>query len=323
MPLSSCPACGGQSFMAAVPAAALRQEVEQRNEFVASRLRRRAPRSELKDLTDFMHDGDASISACVECGTLLRLEAQTRAADSYAEDPNDAGVMQHLYPRYVESFRNKANAYRDRLPPHASVIEIGPHLGGFLQAAEEWDWRPVGLDVGVDTSEFARRKGLTVRRETAEDSRMRAGSADGVFIWNCFEQLADPSPTLVAARRLLTPHGLLVLRVPNARAWTTAPHDVLAWNNLLGFPYLYGYNRDSLARVARRHGFEPVREFASELLTMPFPDPARDVVDEQRRISEVARGLREGPWIELLFRRVDEISRCVPRPGGAFLPRAA
>lgn len=244
--------------MAAVPVAALRDEVDERNRFIASRLRRRAPRAELKDLTDFMHDGDAAISRCTRCGTLLRLEADLRATDSYAADPNDPGVMQHLYPRYVEAFRNKAQAYRDHLPPHASVIEVGPHLGGFLQAAEEWDWRAVGLDVGVDTSDFARSQGLTVRRETAEDSRIRSGTADGVFIWNCFEQLADPAPTLLAARRLLEPHGLLVLRVPNASAWFTADRDTLAWNNLLGFPYLYGYTRGSLARVARRHGFEPV-----------------------------------------------------------------
>jgi SAM-dependent methyltransferase len=309
--------------MAAVAAAALRREVEERNRFVASRLRRRAPRAELKDLTDFMHDGDAAISRCTRCGTLLRLEADTRATDSYAADPNDPGVMQHLYPRYVESFRNKAPAYRDRLPPHASVVEIGPHLGGFLQAAEEWNWRPAGLDVGIDTSDFARRQGLTVRRETAEDTRLRSGSADGVFIWNCFEQLADPASALLAARRLLRPHGLLVLRVPNAAAWSTADPHTLAWNNLLGFPYLYGYNRDSLARVARRHGFEPVREYGSELLTMPFPDPARDVIDEQRRISERARSMADPPWLEMVFRRENDIRTCSPGVGHTFLPRAA
>jgi SAM-dependent methyltransferase len=277
-----------------------------------------------------MHDGDAEISVCTGCGTLLRLEAQTRAADSYAEDPNDLGVMQHLYPRYVEAFRNKAIAYREDLPPHASVVEIGSHLGGFLQAAEEWNWRPVGLDVGADTSEFARRQGLTVRRETAEDTRIPSGSSDGVFIWNCFEQLANPSTTLQAARRLLRRHGLLALRVPNPSVWLGlrnrrsdhTARDILAWNNLLGFPYLYGYTSESLARVARRHGFEPVSEFPSELVTMPFPDPARDVVAEQSRNSEAARNLDEGPWIEMLFRREEEIRRCEPEHANTFLPRA-
>ena len=64
MPLSSCPACGGRNFLAAGSAAALQAEVHERNAFVSSRLRRKAPRGELKDLTDFMHDGEARMLAC-------------------------------------------------------------------------------------------------------------------------------------------------------------------------------------------------------------------------------------------------------------------
>jgi len=270
----------------------------------------------------------------MRCGLLLRDEGATRATASYEEDPNDPGVMQHVYPRYLRSFRNKASAYRDRLRPHASVIELGPHLGGFLQAAEEWNWRPVGLDIGKDTSEFARHQGPTVRRETIEDTKVPARSADAVFIWNCFEQLAEPDRTLIAARRLLDRHGLLVLRVPNAASWLQLRNrqdgfaqGVLAWNNLLGFPYLYGYDKANLARLARQYGFEPVQAFNSELLTLPFPDPASDVVAEQSAISEATGNhLRHGeiqpPWIEILFRREEEIRRCWPKDNSAFLPRA-
>lgn len=334
MPLSSCPACGGHNFLAAGSAAALQAEVEERNAFVSSRLRRKATRAELKDLTDFMHDGQARMLACARCGLLLRDEEQTRATASYEEDPNDPGVMQHVYPRYLTSFRNKAPAYRERLRSHASVVELGPHLGAFLQAAEEWDWRPVGLDIGRDTSDFACRQGLTVRRETIEDTKIPAGSADGVFIWNCFEQLAEPHRTLTAARRLLRHHGLLGLRVPNAANWIDFrrgkdpfSRGVLAWNNLLGFPYLYGYNKANLTRLVRRFGFEPVNTFHSELLTMPFPDPSNDVIAEQKAISDetgnlVRGGLIESPWIELLFRREDEIRRCWPKITHSFLQRA-
>src|SRR4051794_6640148 len=162
MQLSSCPACGGRILLSAVSAADLRQEVRERNDFIYTRLRRRASRQELKDLTDFMHDGDASIVVCHRCGLLLRSEDQTRATGSYEEDPNDPDLMQHVYSRYVEAFRARTEAYRDRLSPHASVVELGSHLGGFLQVAEEWNWRVIGLDIGRDTSGFARHQGLTV-----------------------------------------------------------------------------------------------------------------------------------------------------------------
>ena len=169
-----------------VAAPSVQRENEERNDFVFSRLRRRGSREELKDLTDFMHGDAVPILACSRCGLLIRGEDAVLATASYEEDPNDPGLMAQVYPRYVEFFRNKREAFADRLPPHASVIELGSHLGGFLQAAEEWNWHPVGLDIGKDTAEFARRRGLTVRRETIEDTRVPAGSADAVFIWNCF-----------------------------------------------------------------------------------------------------------------------------------------
>lgn len=322
--------------MAAVSAAALQAEVDTRNRFIAERLRRKAKRPELKDLTDFMHDGPARLLRCAGCGLAVRDEPAVRATDAYEEDPNDPDLMQHVYPRYVEAFRNKADAYRDRLQPGASVIEVGSHLGGFLQAAEEWNWRPVGLDIGKDTSEFARRQGLTVRRETLEDTRVAAGSADAVFIWNCFEQLADPAPALANARRLLSPGGLLVLRVPNLRFYLDRrTHDDggLAWNNLLGFPYLYGYTAESLTRLVRQCGFEPVRGYNSELVTMPFPDPSAAVTSEQlansRRIAEwssqstAMHGTLTGPWIEVLYRKMPEALRREPKLDLNFLERAA
>jgi SAM-dependent methyltransferase len=322
--------------MAAVSAAALASEVERRNHFVQSRLRRKASRAELKDLTDFMHDGPARLARCARCGLLLRDETDVRATASYEEDPNDPDLMQHVYPRYVESFRNKADAYRDRLNAGASVIEVGSHLGGFLQAAEEWNWRPAGLDIGYDTSEFARKIGLTVRRETIEDTRLPAGSADAVFVWNCFEQLADPGATLRSAWRLLARHGLLVLRVPNGDFYLERRFQddgALEWNNLLAFPYLHGYSAVTLNRVARRHGFEPVRGFNSELITMPFPDPSAAVTAEQIATSSrtgewssrttAERGTLTGPWIEIIYRKRDEIQRCEPKIDLRFLERAA
>ena len=335
MPLSSCPACGGGSFMAAVSTAALALEVERRNHFVQSRLRRKASREELKDLTDFMHDGHAQLVTCANCGLLVRQEADVRATASYEEDPNDPDLMRHVYPRYVHAFRNKSEAYQDRLRPGASVIELGSHLGGFLQVGEEWNWRPVGLDIGYDTSEFARRLGLTVRRETIEDTRLSSGSADAVFIWNCFEQLGDPASTLKSAWRLLARHGLLVLRVPNGAFYLQrrfGDDGALEWNNLLAFPYLHGYTTETLNRTVRKHGFEPVRGFNSELITMPFPDPSSAVTEEQiansARVAEwssrttAERGTLTGPWIEVIYRKREEIERCEPKLDLRFLERA-
>jgi hypothetical protein len=81
------------------------------------------------------------------------------------------------------------------LREHADVLEIGSHLGGFLQTAEQWGWRPTGLDIGASTSSFARRQGLSTKRRAIGDYFPHRRS-DAVYIWNCFEQLDDPSAIL-------------------------------------------------------------------------------------------------------------------------------
>lgn len=316
-----CPVCGGVFQKQAVSPAEIAREFRLQREFVMARLHSNPSREELKDLTDFMHDAAAPLAKCIDCGLLSRAESEPENAASYEEDPNDPDVMAQVYPRYLHAFRNKESAYRGFLRPRADVIELGPHLGGFLQAAEEWDWRPVGVDVGEDTTAFVRRNGLKVIRGTLEDSSLKSGAFDGIFIWNCFEQLADPADTLRAVRRMLKRSGLLVVRVPNQLFYRTLRHGpnfdkkILAYNNLLGFPYLYGYSMRTLDRLMGRTGFQHVRGFNSELLTTPFADVPSEVEREQARVSRAVRDWSThttrksvtltGPWIEVVYRMVD------------------
>lgn len=328
----NCPVCGSDAFNAAIAAHEIRNEIRLRERFVLRQLGRRPSHAEAKDLTDFMHGFAAPLRACAGCGLLARAERRVRDAGSYSEDPNDPDIMRQLLPRYVGAFRNKAPGFRELLRDGADVLEIGSHLGAFLQVAEEWNWTAIGLDVGDDTSSYARNNGFTVRREMVEDTRLAARSFDAVFVWNCFEQLPAPASTLAAIYGLLRPHGLAVIRVPNALfylAMRARNKGALAWNNLLGFPYLYGYSERHVNRIANDHGFEFVRGFDSELITMPFPDlneKARQLqCASSRKVARWSiRSTCGGPWIEMAYRKLE---RPAPLSEGAldgrFLARAA
>ena len=118
------------------------------------------------------------------------------------------------------------------------------------------------------------------------EASIKPGSVDAVAIWNTFDQLPNPDSTLAAARRILGSHGTLVLRIPNgsffrqltlwhkrfsepARGWVTA---ALAWNNLLGFPYLYGYTLSAMDQVLARHGFARLAVCPDTLMTLANQD---------------------------------------------------
>jgi hypothetical protein len=219
--------------------------------------------------------------------------------------------MQHLYPRYRQAFARKRDHFQPLLPLSAEVLEVGSHLGAFLETAEIWGWRPIGLDIGRDTSAFARRQGGTVKQISLDDYSPGC-RPDAIFIWNCFEQLDDPWDVMIRTRSLLSRHGLVVLRVPNtnfyrqpalgASQWFRA----LSYNNLLGFPYLNGSNLEVLKRLLSSTGFEIVAAFATSLLTPPYPDMRGSIRQEwyQTRIKTENCGIANGPWIEIVGRTV-------------------
>jgi SAM-dependent methyltransferase len=241
---------------------------------------------------------------------------------SYEADLYDSDLLEHLYPRYLDAFREKRNRYRDLLPFRAEVVELGSHLGAFLQAAEEWSWRPTGVDIGAYTSLFSEHRGLRVKREPFEDVRLPRHSADAVCVWNCFEQLEHPAETLETAYALLKRHGLLILRIPNfgfyetwqrlarVRAFKHSAFRSLAYNNLLGFPYLNGYSPSLLNSIVARHGFIAVAGSDTTLVTMPFPDVSAKVREELKAAYRPYRNATltspwtvSGPWVEMAYRR--------------------
>src|SRR5262249_42217362 len=149
-----------------------------------------------------------------------------------------------------------------------SGLEVGSYAGAFLAAAREEGLNFEGLDINPDANEFMRSLGFSVH-----DGDLAAFSVDHKFdavaIWNTFDQLADPRGALHVAHALLRPEGVLALRVPNgefyarvrgrmmdgSRPVRAAARALLAQNNLLTFPYRWGFTPDALSRLVAECGF--------------------------------------------------------------------
>ena len=161
-------------------------------------------------------------------------------------------------------------------------------------------------------------------------------SSSGTVSSNC----PDPENTLKTVRRVLKPLACSLSGFPICSFYRALRHGrdlgrkALAYNNLLGFPYLYGYSMRTLDWLMQRMGFEHMRGFNSELLTTPFADLTSEVEREQKRVSREVGTLEysyakqfvtlTGPWIEVVYRMVDEdeIPRISRRLDLRFLERA-
>ena len=162
---------------------------------------------------------------------------------------------------------------------------------------------------------FTRTLGFTVHDGNFESFADRR-QFDAVAIWNTFDQLPDPRAAANAAWRILRPGGVFALRVPNGgfyaalRVAMARPlagglaRLALAHNNLLTFPYRYGFTIRSLTRLLERVGFE-VRHVEGDVLVPIADEWTRGWASVEERLVKLALGIaahrnpRWAPWIEV------------------------
>ncbi len=135
-------------------------------------------------------------------------------------------------------------------------------------------------------------------------------SFDGVFIWNCFEQLTNPHEVLEIVQRIARPAAPLVIYVPDADVYRDAQRafaageprsavspvvQQLAYNNLLGFPHHFGYGRRSLTSLLAACGFA-----IESIEAAPAIRPLREKLTGEAR-EEEARV--EPAWLQVVGRK--------------------
>lgn len=283
-------------------------EITLRREFFLSRLQGPLDERDLRDLTEMTTNDGAPIDRCRDCGLLVRADSK-RTPVRFACDEYDERTLRMLHELHVATFTAKTNI-RALLPPGSRVLEIGSYVGGFLEAARRWGWTAIGVDIGRDTAAFAAANGFDVTTERFERCEFGNESFDGVFIWNCFEQMPDPADVLERVHAISKRGAPLVLDLPDGAVYAAAQRafaegeprqsispvvQQLAYNNLLGFPHHFGYSEKSLTGIVTRAGFERV-----SIKNVPAIRPLRDRLTQSAR-EEEARV--EPAWIEAVFRR--------------------
>lgn len=305
--------------------------------FLRSFYRSRWSKQDAATATDrikFTQDYTTAVVACEGCGLLYRNPRPAARAVS------EAYQTEHYDERYLRAELQTQQAwahtkvplvakYLDKSTRRPRVLEVGSFVGGFLLEGLNQGWDMVGVDPGRDVAAFCRERGLPIFEGTVEDARFPPGSFDAVVVWNTFDQLPDPRPLLEQAVVLLRNGGVLVIRVPNGAcfAWMMRlrarlprtlrrPLDVaMACNNLLTFPYLYGYSPDQLLRLTAAYGFRLAACVADQVVSAPAGHLAWWALAEERTVKAMFRAIaalwpdsrtrryRTSPWLDVVFER--------------------
>jgi SAM-dependent methyltransferase len=326
--LARCLVCGTPGGRELVDADGMRAEVETLWAFHTRRLRAQTPPKHLTDRVAFSQHAPIRLVECSVCGLVYRnpVERPRELEEAYVEDEPAREVLAALHETQRDAYRAQARrltrATNGRV---GSGLEVGSYVGGFLAAARELGWRFEGVDVNETASAFARTLALRVSVGTIETLAMDAALESrfsAIAFWNCFDQLADPRSAALAARRLLSRDGVLALRVPNGAFYARvrpllstpaapAARLLLAHNNLLTFPYRYGFSPASITRLLGECGFT-VQRIVGDVL-VPIADQWTRrwaAIEEQivkRLMTPIARAngrIGLAPWIEVYARGV-------------------
>jgi SAM-dependent methyltransferase len=266
--LARCAVCGSAETRELAAAPDVRAEVEALWAFHGRRLRVDTPPSQLMDRVAFSQHAPLRVVQCVACGLVYRnpVERPHELAAAYEDESPTTERMQALHDTQRASYTAQAARLTRIFGRRGSGVEVGSYVGAFLAAAREAGWRFAGVDVNACANTFTRSLGFAVHDGPIE-SLDPGHRVDAVAIWNCLDQLVDPLSAIRAARAHLAPGGMLAVRVPNGACYAAmrpllrtrlAPlaREWLAQNNLLGFPYRFGFTPASLAQLVTRQGFE-------------------------------------------------------------------
>jgi SAM-dependent methyltransferase len=314
-----CVVCGHADAALVADADAVRAERQLLWSYHEKRLRPTIPPARLLDRVAFSQPPPFRLVRCLECGLVYRnpVERAHELNEIYARETLSHDALRALFESQRPMMRAQARRLRYALGRGGSGIEVGSYAGAFLAAAREFGLNIEGLDVNAGTNDFARSLGLTVH-----DGELTTFESDRTFdviaIWNTFDQLADPRAALIAAHKLLGPGGLLVIRVPNGACYASleqrlqdknpimrvAARAVLAQNNLLGFPYRWGFNPRALRRLLGDVGFNVARVRGDALVRVGDEWTRAWARAEEIAIKSLLRVISRGaagraPWIEV------------------------
>jgi SAM-dependent methyltransferase len=303
----------------------IRAEVEALWAYHERRLRPETPPQRLTDRVAFSEHAPFRLVRCRECGLVYRnpVERARELTEIYARETPPGDVLRTLHETQTPAMRAPARTLRRLLGHGGSGLEVGSYVGAFLAAARREGLQFEGLDINADVNAFARTLGFTVH-DGELGSFAGNRTFDAVAIWNTFDQLADPRAVVNTAGKLLRPRGILAVRVPNGEFYAAlrrrlangGPLDravaraALVQNNLLTFPYRYGFTRLALTRLLRSQGFR-VERIRGDVLVRTADEWTRRWarVEETliKRAMKVAShaGERWAPWLQVFAVRED------------------
>ena len=223
--------------------------------------------------SDFIESNGEQIKKCLDCGQLYVNPRPTEQAikklfvEEYIE--TESRVTEDFTNWRLGSLRRESQHLIKLLPNGGRLLDLGTASGAFLGMfvnLPEWHVE------GVEPSRFAAkaamdRYNVTVHSGFLRDLNLADESFDVVTSLDAFPLHPEPNADLEEIHRVLKPGGVLAIEIPGLR-YRLLKNTGFLCRMIYGVParlnagvHLFYYSRDTLGKMAARHGFQEVATY--------------------------------------------------------------
>ena len=209
----------------------------------------------LPDCPDYVTGDRFAVRRCERC-RLAFTAPQPAVMDKYYASsyrqygPATLAALHWLY-------RRRARQWHRSFDRPGRALELGCGDATMLRTLRDAGWRVVGLERTADVAAHAStRLGQPVLVGDL-DSIDPSDRFDLIVLFQVLEHMGDPLSVLRRCAALLTPHGQLVIGVPNIASWQ-AGYAGNMWFHLDVPRHPFHFSPESLTTLCRRAGMEVV-----------------------------------------------------------------
>jgi 2-polyprenyl-3-methyl-5-hydroxy-6-metoxy-1,4-benzoquinol methylase len=203
-------------------------------------------------------------SAYGECGPIVRCTACGFMYQNPQPDPRWvlSAYEDVVDTRYNEEREGRVHTFSReldqlaRLTQPGRLLDIGAHVGVFVEVAAGKGWQAQGVEPSRWAAEHAQSRGLNVVCGTVDDLPGETERYDLITLWDVIEHLADPTGELRRLKSLVRPGGLVAISTMDV----DAPVARLLGRNWPWYMqmHLYYFSRRTLAQAVENAGYEVV-----------------------------------------------------------------
>lgn len=139
------------------------------------------------------------------------------------------------------------------------ILDVGCHLGAFLEVAQKRGWDAYGIDISEFAVEVARKiSGIKFFLGELKDIHFEDCFFDLITCSEVIEHLTSPYETLIKIHRILKDDGLLVIQTANMNSLRIR---FLGRRDYYLPVHLYYFSKDTISKMLEKTGFEVVKVF--------------------------------------------------------------